>query len=387
MTEVHVLSTADWHSAVWTNKQNIAIRLARQGYSVTYLESLGLRRPRFNSADLKRLQNRLWSDRRNSGADTTSQSGHSNLRVVSPRIVPFHTARVARLYNHHYLASLTRARRGDNNFRILYTFSPVTYGVERHFDYTIYHSVDFLHAIPLIDETATLEDEARLVESADYVAGSSWPIVEHLKRQGAQQVSYWPNVTDTEHFYGGWGRRKPRALFAGNLTRTKIRIDWLLAAAESGIPLAIAGPYGVDGTADNELHALLSHSNVEYHGTLSITQLAELSGRCTVGLIPYELNQYTSGVFPMKVAEYLASGLSVVSTNLEALRADRTPEVKLVTTLEEFLDEVNAALQPKPADDASRKYESIRHRSWDIRISEIGAVIETARSQRQTTAS
>ena len=37
--------------------------------------------------------------------------------------------------------------------------------------------------------------------------------------------------------------------------------------------------------------------------------LAREVGRSTVGLIPYQVNDHTAGVFPMKVYEYLAAGL------------------------------------------------------------------------------
>ena len=48
----------------------------------------------------------------------------------------------------------------------------------------------------------------------------------------------------------------------------------------------------------------------------------DLPGYCrgfAAGLLPYRINDYTSGVFPMKFFEYLAAGLHVVSTPLPAL--------------------------------------------------------------------
>jgi hypothetical protein len=53
---------------------------------------------------------------------------------------------------------------------------------------------------------------------------------------------------------------------------------------------------------------------------LTPEQLAALAGTCSVGLIPYALNDYTRGVSPLKCFEYLASGLAVLGTPLPAIQ-------------------------------------------------------------------
>ena len=48
-------------------------------------------------------------------------------------------------------------------------------------------------------------------------------------------------------------------------------------------------------------------------------ELAHLYRQCTVGLIPYVVNDYTQGVSPLKTYEYLAAGLCVVSTGVPSV--------------------------------------------------------------------
>ena len=43
---VVVLSTADWDATTWTNKQHTSRALRDAGFSVLYVESMGLRAPR-----------------------------------------------------------------------------------------------------------------------------------------------------------------------------------------------------------------------------------------------------------------------------------------------------------------------------------------------------
>ncbi len=54
-----MFSTADWDNPFWTNKQHMALHLARRGYRVLYVESMGLRKPTINGSDLARIWRRL----------------------------------------------------------------------------------------------------------------------------------------------------------------------------------------------------------------------------------------------------------------------------------------------------------------------------------------
>ena len=40
-----------------------------------------------------------------------------------------------------------------------------------------------------------------------------------------------------------------------------------------------------------------------------------------LGIIPYKINEHTKYVFPLKFFEFMAAGLSIVSTNLQSLQS------------------------------------------------------------------
>ena len=50
--DVVFVSTADWDNPYWTNKQHVAIQLAKRGYKIFYVESQGLRSPTATARDL-----------------------------------------------------------------------------------------------------------------------------------------------------------------------------------------------------------------------------------------------------------------------------------------------------------------------------------------------
>ena len=132
-----ILSTADFAAAAWTNKQHLARELARR-LPVTYIESFGLRKPTLGATDLRRMAGRLRSSR----TVTTSSPNTWGVDVVHPIVIPLHGVAPVRALNKHLVKRLPVE--GDD--AVLWTFSPVTYGLEDRFARTVYHSVDLLHA-------------------------------------------------------------------------------------------------------------------------------------------------------------------------------------------------------------------------------------------------
>ena len=64
-----------------------------------------------------------------------------------------------------------------------------------------------------------------------------------------------------------------------------------------------------------------NHKNVEYLGVLTSEQLKERAYKATVGIIPFRSSDYKiKSTLPFQVFEYVACGLPVVSTTVDALR-------------------------------------------------------------------
>ena len=98
---VVILSTADFASAAWTNKQHLARELARR-VPVTYIESFGLRQPTLGATDLRRMLGRLRSSR----TVTTSSPNTWGVEVVHPIVIPFHGFATVRGLNKYIVKHL-----------------------------------------------------------------------------------------------------------------------------------------------------------------------------------------------------------------------------------------------------------------------------------------
>lgn len=355
---VVILSTADFHSAAWTNKQHLARELARR-VPVTYIESFGLRKPTLGAADLRRMVDRLRSSR----TGTTSSTNTWGVEVVHPIVIPLHGVAPVRVLNKHLVKRLPVE--GDD--AVLWTFSPVTYGLEDRFARTVYHSVDLLHAQHRSHRELCLAGEASLLTKADRVIASSSGVRDHLRNMGREDVLLWENVADTGLYEAANETRQPRAVFAGNLTPSKVDFDLLGSLATAGVPVVLAGPTSVDGTsAQREMDDLFALPGIDYVGNLAPQELARLLASSMVGLIPYCLNEYTAGVFPMKVYEYLAAGLRVVSTALPSLERTASDDVVLAGG-QSFLHAVQEGLETWSEQAAARRRALARGHSWKAR--------------------
>ena len=79
-----------------------------------------------------------------------------------------------------------------------------------------------------------------------------------------------------------------------------------------------------------ESQQLLRFKNVRFTGRINFNDLGKYYALFDVGLIPYLLNDRTSGVFPTKLFEYLAAGIPVISTALPDLLTYNEPFIYIV---------------------------------------------------------
>ncbi|MGF7160099.1 glycosyltransferase involved in cell wall biosynthesis [Rhodoligotrophos appendicifer] len=363
-TPVVILSTADFDSRIWTNKQHIAVRLSKI-CDVYYIESLGLRTPKVNFEDVRRVAGRFFAAIPGHRTQSSNKDKIHNLVVISPFVLPWHNSTTIRSINRLLIRILMKRKLPDRY--ILWTFSPLTYDLEQSAVSVIYHSVDLLHKLPGIPKTVLLNQERRLISRADAVIASSKGVKDHIKTQGGEAL-LWENVADIELFSSHQSyERERRAIFVGNLTQSKVDFAILENLIRLNVRIALAGPCSIDGTQrDPLLNRILQSKNVTYLGVLTQKEMAVELGRSWVGIIPYHINDYTNGVFPMKIYEYLASGLPVIATKLRSLNSLAIDGLDLVSS-DEFASRVLHLCESERRAPAG----IYDNNSWEARLAQI----------------
>jgi teichuronic acid biosynthesis glycosyltransferase TuaH len=374
---IAVLGTAEWDHPIATNQHFVVTQLSRE-FDVTYVQSLGLRRPRLSGADLARAAQRLRGGRR----DGFRRPRPRSLTVLSPRAVPWHSGLGSRL-NSALLHSPGGTWARVRPFDLLWTFSPVTYGLAGDAP-VIYHCVDLLAEVPGIDRRAVAEGERRLAGAGAPAIATSQVVADHLRGRGFVDLRIWQSTAHVGPFLEAGVRpaasRNAAALYAGSIRADKVDVSLLVALAESGVEVHLAGPLSEGGADGRAALARVTAAGGVYHGTLGAEELAQLASQCTVGLIPYALNAYTRGVSPLKTYEYLAAGLAVVSTALPGVGA--VPgHVWREGSVAGFVARVRAALRLTDSDRTARRALAAQE-TWDERLPEILAVARAEIARR-----
>jgi glycosyltransferase involved in cell wall biosynthesis len=375
------VSTADFNAPLWTNKQHLMTRLSTE-VPVLYVESLGLRRPRGTRRDAERMMRRLCAVAR----PQQSERGRDGVAVASPVVVPFHGFKGVRRLNRAALELQLKARiERLPRPRLLWTYSPVVVDELElgAFDAVLYHAVDDLASVPGMPAQAIDELERALAARADAVLTSAESLAAKLVPLNANTHAIG-NAADLDHFRKALDVRgeprdiadmpRPRVVFAGALTDYKI--DWdLFSAVARALPswgFVIVGPVG-DESAMHGWKALADLPNCRFLGHRPYDELPDYLGAADVGVIPYRLTEHTGSVLPLKLVEYLAAGLGVVATPLDALRRRRSLPFELADNGDEFVE----AIRRVDTSGAARRARSasVADRSWDALLDRMFAVL------------
>jgi teichuronic acid biosynthesis glycosyltransferase TuaH len=165
--------------------------------------------------------------------------------------------------------------------------------------------------------------EDRVMKSVSGVVATSTVVADALRtRFPSQAYQVVENGAEISHFVGGdahWADRRG-AVYVGALDR---RFDWAAV-----IELARARPeesvdlYGPAGGVPPELP-----SNVRLLGAVDYAMLPDILRRYRVGLLPLNDDPTNSGRSPMKLYEYLAGGLNVVTRSTYQTAGRRLTDV------------------------------------------------------------
>jgi glycosyltransferase involved in cell wall biosynthesis len=195
--------------------------------------------------------------------------------------------------------------------------------------------------------------ESRLLETADVVFCSAKGLYDAKAPVARGDISLVRNGADTAHFAPA-GHAVPADLAAlpgpvvGYVGAIAAWVDFeLIGAVARQRPdwsIALIGPVFQGGSMGDarELDAIAGLPNVHLMGPRPYADLPGYLEGFDVATIPFKLNGLTDDTNPIKVYEYLAAGVPVVSTALPEVL--ELPEVGTATTAEEFVAECERAI-------------------------------------------
>lgn len=343
--------------------QHIAKRLLNQN-RIIWVGSLGLRKPRLSFSDLRRVFEKVRSSLNKSAINTSEPEPI----LLNPLVLPFHDIGLIRRLNKFLLLKKLRNKINSENFNdfVILTSSPVSAlvlgklgEISSHYfcldDYTKFEGA--FESIKLFEEM--------LMKTVD----SSFSISETLVRSRtplAGKSYFLPQGVDVDHFRKGQIEKsplpkfdKPVIGFFGMLSEwVNIKLFTEAAKKYPGYIFLIVGPAVVS------IEEFKKFDNIYYTGPVSYDELPNYAKHFTVGLIPFEINELTVAVNPLKLMEYLSIGIPVVSTNM--------PEVKKFEELvfiaesdSDFINKIELAVADNKNERNQLRESKSDEYSWD----------------------
>jgi glycosyltransferase involved in cell wall biosynthesis len=94
-----------------------------------------------------------------------------------------------------------------------------------------------------------------------------------------------------------------------------------------------------------------------------------------VGIIPFRIDALTVRANPLKLREYLAAGLPVVSSDLPEVRK-YAGVTRLATGPEGFISAIEASLAERDETAARARMAAVAGESWEARVEQISELID-----------
>jgi glycosyltransferase involved in cell wall biosynthesis len=120
---------------------------------------------------------------------------------------------------------------------------------------------------------------------------------------------------------------------------------------------------------------LRKYANVKIEGPKMPGELPAYLQTFSVGIIPFVKDDFTKGIYPMKINEYLAAGLPVVSTNFGDI-ADFASLIKIADDKETFLQGVLTEISGDTPEKREARLKTAENNTWDKRADELSMIIE-----------
>jgi glycosyltransferase involved in cell wall biosynthesis len=370
--------------------QYLAAGLAER-HRVLWVDSLGLRSPRLNRADLRRIVRKLRTFLRNLSPRGNAGNGRSaalpnvpdNIVVVSPLAAPWLRYGWVRRVNRLVVGACLRraARREGIDGPFVITACPAAVDVldVLHPRRTIYYCADEHAVFPGMDPALVGRIEGELIARVDRVIATSRALVRR-KSQQHRDVRYLPHGVNWAHMHSALTASRSLAAIpgagppvAGFIGQISDHVDLgLLAAVAASLPFV---RFVIVGPVVEPAPALPRAENIRYVGPQPYAELPHWLAGFGVALMPFADTPRVRYAHPTKVREYLAAGCPVVATphpELEGL----SPFVTTAATALEFAAAIRRALAEPPDREAISR--SVVNDDWSARALELEAMVAAA---------
>jgi GT2 family glycosyltransferase/glycosyltransferase involved in cell wall biosynthesis len=240
---------------------------------------------------------------------------------------------------------------------------------------------DRYSALPEADPDVIRPLEEVLLREGDVIVYTSHQLMEEEARAAGTRARFLGHGVDLDHFHAVAPHPEleavphPRVGFFGGLDDYTVDVDLLRSVADR---LPTAQLVLVGDASSCEIDDLLERPNVHWFGQRPYAEIPAFGAGFDVALMPWLDNDWIRHSNPIKLKEYLALGLPVVSTPFPEL--EHLPEglVAVGSGSDEFVAAIESSLIAPP--DPGRQRQAVRDETWTRKVDTLRAfAVEASR--------
>ena len=341
-------------------------------FQILWVNSLGLRQPKLNISDLKRIAIKM-SDFFFLRKKENKPQNIKNIVVMAPLVIPFWQYRIIRKFNRTILKRqmISKIKQYAISQPILITSCPSTVDIVGDLDRKkiVYYCADDYSQMPGMNKSLINNFEEELLLKTDILIVTSKKLNEKFKGK-IKDIQYLPHGVDYLLFKKALKiqeRDKPDDLkkFTGKiigfvgLISEHIDLDLIekIAKAHSNINIVLIG------REENNVDRHIQLRNVHYLGEKKREELPYYLAYFDLCLIPYKNTRRVRYANPTKFKEYIAAGCPVVT--YKHLEIDESINgVSCANDEEEYLFKIDEVLMHLEKIEHKRISEEMMAETW-----------------------
>ena len=378
MIEGHtILCFASGYDAPPTSKHHV-MHLLAESNTVLWVNYHASRAPSVSSSDL------LYILRKLKQVLTGISRPRKNLYVLTPLVIPLPDCTWAKKLNQVLLTIQLRLALFCKKAGPLqiWSFTPdISYILgcfgERE---VVYYCVDDHGSFSGYNREQVLRDEEELCRRADLVVTTAQAL-QDAKESWNRHTLLVPHGVDYEHFSRSVTDNlpvpsdikdipQPRLGFIG-LIRDWVDLELLSEAARRRRDWHFV----LIGDSTLDLARYRAERNLHFLGRKRYEDLPAYCQHFDVGLIPFKVNDLTRAVNPIKLREYLAAGLPVVSTPMPEVQQYKHM-IRISDSIESFVEAIEESLANDSEARRITRSQAMCNESWPEKVKTICEYLE-----------
>lgn len=238
----------------------------------------------------------------------------------------------------------------------------------------IYHCYDEIRGAHPWVQKHGIALENRLLKMVDGVIVTSQGLY-NAKKDLCKTCFIVKNAANFDLFSQGFHLRVDAGKVVGYVGTIDERLDYdllqYLLTQMPGVQFVFVGRINTE--SGNTV--LDNFPNAHFAGAKKPNELPGYLKTFSAGIIPFVKDDFTQGIYPMKINEYLAAGLPVISTDFSDL-SDFENAIEIVNSKTAFLQCLQTELNTDNHEKKVARQHIARQNTWAVRARELSAAIE-----------